>query len=375
MKQKQTQWIFFSALPPFRGGISKFSAKTLSVLTKIQEVKAFTFKKQYPNWLFPGTSQFDYSASNAPNNGIVSTFNPLSYVTSALRLRREKPAVFITTYWMTFMAPMMVFWTWFLPKRTKKIAIIHNLIPHEQRFFDRWFNKMFLNAYDGFVVLSDAVKQQVLTLKPKARISVLPHPPYQLDNQELTKEEACLELGLDATKKTLLFFGLIRPYKGLESLIDAFALLEDDYQLIIAGEVYGNHQVYWDKLNQLPFNNWRFDQSFIAEDKVALYFKACDLVVLPYQSATQSGVRALALSQKRALLCTNVGGLAENLESNAQGFVLVDTEKTHFCERIKSLFETGEIHKCNTQLLSKELDLEGAWNQFAEGLIKLAEQA
>lgn len=374
MRQQKDTWVFFSALPPFRGGISKFSMCVLKALQQQQEVKGFTFIKQYPNFLFPGSSQFDAAVQTTHFERVASTFNPLTYLRAALRFRKEKPAVFVTSYWMTFMAPMMVFWTWFLPKSTQKIAIIHNLNPHEKRFFDGFFNRRFLNAYDLFVVLSAAVEAEVLALKPLANVIVLPHPPYEAKPTTLTKKEACEALGLDPQKKTLLFFGLIRPYKGLSELIAAFKLLDESYQLLIAGEVYGDPTVYHEALNKLPFNNWKFVSTYIPESDVATYFRAADLVVLPYLSATQSGVRALALSQERSVLCTKVGGLAEGLSSNGHGFELHSTQPSDFASRIQSLFNQGDIQRCNEQLLLQKPNLDEAWSQFAKGLITLAKR-
>ena len=173
MSKAAEKWVFFSALPPFRGGISKFSAHTLHALSKFKLVTSFTFRKQYPNFLFPGSSQFEQSVTSEPSERIVSTFHPLTYLTSLLRIRQERPAVFVTSYWMTFMAPMMAFWAFFLPRRTKKVAIIHNLVPHEKRFFDGVFNLIFLRSYDAFVVLSEAVRKDVLQLKPDAKVALL----------------------------------------------------------------------------------------------------------------------------------------------------------------------------------------------------------
>lgn len=374
MSQQKETWVFFSALAPFRGGISKFSMCVLHALQKQQEVKAFTFIKQYPNFLFPGSSQFDAAAQTTQFERVASTFNPLTYVRAALRFRKEKPAVFVTSYWMTFMAPMMVCWTWFLPKKTQKLAIIHNLNPHEKRFFDGLFNRLFLNAYDHFIVLSEAVQADVLKIKPQAKITVMEHPPYEAIETTLSKAEACQTLGLDPQKKTLLFFGLIRPYKGLLELIEAFRLLDDSYQLIIAGEVYGDAQIYQQALDALPNSNWKFISSYIPEAEVATYFRASDLVILPYLSATQSGVRALALSQERAVLCTKVGGLAEGLVANQQGFVLDSTAPQDFSFRIQSLFNQGDIQRCNELLASHKLNLDEAWSQFAKGLIAFTER-
>ena len=375
MSVQQQKWLFFSALPPFRGGISKFSLRTLDALSKSKNVEAYTFKKQYPDFLFPGSSQFEENIDKQQFERVVSTFNPFTYLRSALLFKRSEPTVFVTSYWMTFMAPMMVFWTYFLPRNTKKIAIIHNLNPHEKRFFDRFFNRCFLNAYDAFVVLSAAVKKEVLELKPDAKIALIAHPPYEGEANALDTQAARLQLGLDPEKKTLLFFGLIRPYKGLSELIAAFGLLDDSYQLLIAGEVYGDAQIYEQALQELPFANWKFVNRYLPDAEVDTYFAAADLVVLPYLNATQSGIRAMALSQKRAVLCTNVGGLAEGLQAQGHGFELSAVAPQDFSSRVQSLFNQGDIDECNQRLSAMNLDLEQAWHSFAEGLIALAEEA
>lgn len=375
MSAQQQKWLFFSALPPFRGGISKFSLRTLDALSKSKIVKAYTFKKQYPDLLFPGSSQFEENFDKQQFERVVSTFNPFTYLRSALLFKRSQPTVFITSYWMTFMAPMMIFWTYFLPRNTKKIAIIHNLNPHEKRFFDRFFNRCFLNAYDAFVVLSAAVKKEVLELKPDAKIALIAHPPYEGEANAMDTQAARLQLGLDPEKKTLLFFGLIRPYKGLSELIAAFGLLDDSYQLLIAGEVYGDAQIYEQALQELPFANWKFVNRYLPDAEVDTYFAAADLVVLPYLNATQSGIRAMALSQKRAVLCTNVGGLAEGLQAQGHGFELSALAPQDFSSRVQSLFNQGDIDECNQRLSAMNLDLEQAWHSFAEGLIALAEEA
>ena len=171
----------------------------------------------------------------------------------------------------------------------------------------------------------------------------------------------------------MLFFGLIRSYKGLLELIQAFSLLDDQYQLLIAGEVYGSASVYEQALADSPNQNWRFFNQFIPNDEVATYFQAADLVVLPYLSATQSGVRALALAQKRAVLCTNVGGLAEGLVANQEGFELAQTEQKSFANQIQDLFNNGNISACNRGLALKNTNTDQAWLDFAAAIIEFSE--
>jgi glycosyltransferase involved in cell wall biosynthesis len=371
--EKRQHWVFFSALPPFRGGIAQFSMATFVALQKVVAITGFTFKKQYPNFLFPGSSQYDPAyVGKSPFARIVSTFAPWTYLGALLQIRKEKPTVFVTSYWMSFFAPMMAFWAYFLPKKTKKIAIIHNLNPHEKRWFDSFFNRLFLHTYDGFVVLSEAVKNEVLKVQPSAKVRCIAHPPYAANKTQLDTQACRVKLGLDPNKKTLLFFGLIRSYKGLSELIAAFSLLDDSYQLCIAGEVYGSAAIYEQALAKSEHKNWKFVNAFISDEELPFYFQAADLVVLPYLSATQSGVRALAFSYQKAVLCTTVGGLAEGLEENQEGFILENTTAQPFANRIHTLFEDTEIQRVNSCLAQKNTTSDQAWIDFAAELQKFS---
>lgn len=371
--EKRQHWVFFSALPPFRGGIAQFSMATFAALRKVVSITGFTFKKQYPDFLFPGSSQYDPAYDGKkPFARIVSTFAPWTYLRSLLQIRKENPAVFVTSYWMSFFAPMMAFWAYFLPKKTKKIAIIHNLNPHEKRWFDSFLNRLFLQAYDGFVVLSEAVEKDVLKVQPTAKVRCIAHPPYAANKTQLDAQACRVKLGLDPDKKTLLFFGLIRSYKGLNELIAAFSLLDDSYQLCIAGEVYGSSVAYEQALAHSKNKNWKFVNAFISDTELPHYFQAADLVVLPYLSATQSGVRALAFSYQKAVLCTTVGGLAEGLEENQEGFILENTSAQPFADRIQGLFQGAEIQRVNSLLAQKNTTSDQAWNDFAIELQKFS---
>ena len=196
---------FFSALPPFRGGISNFSELLLEQLEKIAIVESFTFKKQYPDFLFPGKSQFNEKNMRLFPR-IVSTFNPFSYISARKKMVKTNPDIFITNYWMTFFGPMMAFFASGFKRKVIKIAVIHNLIPHEKRFFDSIFNKLFLSKYNGFIVLSQSVKDEVISIRKNAYCLVLDHPPYNQFGPKLERYESNVKLGLNPSKKTILFF-------------------------------------------------------------------------------------------------------------------------------------------------------------------------
>ncbi len=362
---------FFSALSPFRGGIASFSELLILQLNKIAEIKAYTFKKQYPDFLFPGKTQYAVK-TEAKFPRIVSGFNPFTYIKAAYILRKSKSQIFITNYWMTFFGPMMAFFAFCLNRRTTKIALIHNLIPHEKRFFDSFFNRLFLSQYDGFVVLSDAVKKDVLTVKKNAKCIVLKHPPYGQFGEKINKLEAQKKLGLDKTKKTLLFFGLIRDYKGLDVLLKAFSLLESDYQLLIAGEVYGSEKKYTDLIDGSKNKNILFKNDFIPDEEVVDYFSAADLCVLPYKSATQSGIKAIADSFRVPVLTTKVGGLAEEILDCQNGFIIESTNETAMAKQIATLFNDNSIEKVQRFLDESIVMEENKWFEFAQHVMKFA---
>jgi glycosyltransferase involved in cell wall biosynthesis len=307
----------FSAFPPFRGGISQFSTKLSEILEKKHELVLITFNKQYPDWLFPGKSQYDFNQKNTVKttiHRIVSTFSIPTYFKAVSFIKEENTSVFITNYWMTFFAPFMGFIARKLPKHTIKIAIVHNLIPHEKRFFDKAFNSYFLKSYDGFIALSEFVYNDLKKYVDEKKIIHIPHPPYNQFGERINKEIACKKLKIDSKKHTLLFFGIIRKYKGLDLLIQAFDQLDDSFQLVIAGEVYGKDTEIIELINaNSNKNRILFHNQFIPDEEITTYFSVADFLVLPYRSGTQSGVSAIANHFNVPIMATNTGGLTEAL--------------------------------------------------------------
>lgn len=363
----------FSAFYPFRGGIAQFNTRLVEELKKTNSVQCFTFKKQYPNFLFPGKTQFVDSTEKDTTHAqrIVSTFNPFSYFSAAKAIKNSQPELFITNYWMTFFGPFMGFIAKRLKKNVKKIAILHNLVPHEKRFFDGYFNRYFVKNYDGFVVLSDAVKNDLIRMKPSAKILRIEHPLYDHFGDKRPLIDAKTLLGLDPTKKTLLFFGIIRDYKGLDNLIKAMELLLDDYQLVIAGEVYGNSEKYTELINSSSKKtSIFFFNQFIADNEVTTYFSAADLCVLPYRTATQSGVTAIAHYFKLPVLATNVGGLKETIQHLTTGYIIEHSEPTEIAEGITDFFLKSDTSK--TQAAFNQLTNERSWENFAQQLLSFS---
>jgi glycosyltransferase involved in cell wall biosynthesis len=373
MKKSTHKVVFFSALPPYRGGISDFSELVVSAMEQLCDLKAFTFKKQYPNFLFPGKTQLSLNKLSKSYPRIVSGFNPLSYFNAVRQLKKSSPTIFITNYWMTFFAPMNVFFSKSLKKDCLKIAIIHNLIPHEKRFFDSFFNRIFVKSYDGFIVLSESVKKDLLAIDPSAKHCLLKHPSYNQFGEKIARKEAAAALGLDPTKKILLFFGLIRNYKGLDLLLQTFSNLSNEFILLIAGEVYGDEINYTNLISKSKNKNIHFVNQFIDEQDVKLYFSVADLCVLPYKSATQSGIQALANSFCLPVLISNVGGLAEDIVDEKNGFILNDINPLAIQNKIEEIFNENKLIQVEENLKLENLLLNDTWSKFSDSLIQFCD--
>ena len=373
MSKSTHKVVFFSALPPYRGGISDFSELVVSAMEQLCDLKAFTFKKQYPDFLFPGKTQLSHNKFSKSYPRIVSGFNPLSYFSAVRQLKKSSPTIFITNYWMTFFAPMNIFFSKSLKNECLKIAIIHNLIPHEKRFFDSFFNRIFVKSYDGFIVLSESVKKDLLAIDPTAKHCLLKHPSYNQFGDKIAREEAAAALGLDPTKKILLFFGLIRNYKGLDLLLEAFSNLNKEFILLIAGEVYGDEITYSNLISKSKNKNIHFVNQFIDEQDVKLYFSVADLCVLPYKSATQSGIQALANSFCLPVLISNVGGLAEDIVDEKNGFILNDINPLAIQNKIEEIFYENKLTQVEENLKLENILLNDTWTKFSDSLIQFCD--
>jgi len=356
---------------PFRGGMAQFSGRLYSELIKKNEVKAFSFKTLYPGFLFPGKTQFvekDDPALQVDSDRILSTVNPFSYIATAKKINKYAPDILIVPYWMSLLAPVYGIVSFLIKKKIKIIGLIHNAIPHEKRFFDTLFAKFFFKRCDGFIVLSEPVKADLLKLMPSAKILLSPHPIYDHYNAKTDANEAKTQLGLIPDKKTLLFFGLIREYKGLDLLIESMSLLDNDYQLIIAGESYEDFDKYQSLIDDSPFrDNIKVLQQYIPDNMVSILFSASDVLVLPYRSATQSGVVAVAYQLETPMIATNVGALGEAIRLCDTGLVIDEVSPTAIACGVKEYFDNEEkkieyIRNIRTE--KQRL----SWSVFAEAI-------
>jgi glycosyltransferase involved in cell wall biosynthesis len=368
--------LFLSTFYPFRGGIAQFNALLYREIESIHDVKAFTFTRQYPDFLFPGQTQFVTKQDKAdpiPALRILDTINPFTYLKTAGRVRKENPDIVITKYWMTFFAPCLGYVLGKMKGRAVRVSILDNVVPHEKRFFDSAFNRYFLKRNDGFIVMSDKVLQDLLSVRPNARYLRIDHPVYNQFGTKMDREKALDALGLGSSfnHKILLFFGIIRDYKGLDLLIDALELLDDSYELIIAGEVYGSFAKYEEQiLNKGLTGRVRLFNQYIDDEQVTTFFSAADVCVLPYRSATQSGIISIAKYFEIPVIATNVGGLKESFEHKKTGLIIKDVSPEAIKNGIEEFFES-DLRWSAAEFIRKENELN-SWSAFATKLIDFA---
>lgn len=365
-----------SCFYPFRGGIAQFNANLFNELSASCDVKAFNFKRQYPGLLFPGKTQYvakDDKAVSVESTPLLDTVNPFNWIRTARTIRKWKPDVLILRYWMAYFAPSFGYIARNVGKDCKVVAILDNVTPHEEHFFDKAFTKYFINGIHSCVTLCDEVARDLARFRTDIPHITLPHPVYNHFGERIGREQAEKELGLEAGKKNLLFFGLIRDYKGLDVLLRAFDNLDDSYQLILAGEPYGS----FDKYSQIIDANRNKERihlflNYIPDDEVKRYFCAADVAVLPYRGATQSGISNIANHFELPMIVTNVGGLKETIGDRGTGLVcdfcspacISDAIKEYFADPLKRDGYVGCIRKENENL---------SWNSFAENLVNFIE--
>lgn len=315
---------------PLRGGLATYNERLARAFREAgDEVRLVTFSLQYPDFLFPGQTQF--STEKAPQDlqveVSINSVNPVSWWQVGHRLRREKPDLIVFRFWLPFMGPALgtIARLASRNRHTRVVAITDNVIPHEKRPGDRPLTRYFLSACHGFVTMSRAVLADLRRLHFRQPARYQPHPLYDNFGPPKPKAAALQALGLPADFHYILFFGFIRAYKGLDLLLEAFAderLVALPVKLIIAGEFYEPAARY-DALIQKYMLEKRIVRAtdFIPNERVADYFCAADLIVQPYKNATQSGVSQIAYHFERPMLVTDVGGLAELIPDGKVGYV------------------------------------------------------
>ena len=349
-------------------------------------MEIFTFTMQYPDFLFPGKTQ--YSDLPKPEDlRITRTMNsigPLSWIKTARAIKKAGIQMLIIKFWIPLMAPCLGSIARLCRRNgIKVVSILDNVIPHEPHFWDKWLIRYYIGSVDRFVAMSASVQEDCRRFLPeekKGLVALSPHPLYDNFGEPVEKSEARRVLGLPQDKTLLLFFGFIRDYKGLDLLMKAYADVvesrkskeESDLLLVVAGEFYNNGEQYTALEKELDLEGkiaWHTD--FIPDDQVRYYFSAADLIVQPYKTATQSGVTQIAYHFERPMLVTNVGGLAEIVPNGKVGYVC-DVNEDDIARAIKAFAAMDK--ESREKLFSKNIKTEKekyAWDKMTKVICDL----
>jgi glycosyltransferase involved in cell wall biosynthesis len=365
---------------PLRGGIATFTERLADELHKSgDDVSIETYSLQYPNFLFPGKTQFstEENTSKIPIKASLNSINPFNWIRLGKRLKKAKPDIVIFKFWIPFMAPALGMLARIIRKNkvTKCVALAHNVLPHEKRIGDKNLSNYFIKAMDGFLVLSESVKNDLEDFDYKKPVRLSPHPLYDHFGKLETREIALKKLNLEADCNYLLFFGFIREYKGLDLALKALAspkLKNLKLKLIVAGEFYSNSKSYLNLVKTLNISDRViFHSNFITDSHIPTYFSAADLVVQPYKNATQSGVTQVAYHFNKPILVTNVGGLPELVPHQKVGYVSsLDPEEiaSHILD-----FYTQEREKEFSDNI-REFKKKYSWDLFVQQFNALMEE-
>ncbi len=359
---------------PFRGGIADTNeALCRALIRNGVEASIVTFSLQYPDFLFPGKTQ--YSSDPAPEglriDRWINSVNPLNWWVTARKINREKPDLVIIRFWLPFMGPCLGSIARLLSRNTKIIGVTDNAIPHEKRLGDMLFTKYFLGACHAFVTLSSSVLEELKTLTNKP-MTYFPHPINDQWEEAIDKQTARAYLQLKPDARYLLFFGLVRKYKGLDLLLEALGedvLKDQDVHLIVAGEFYDEKSRY---LNIIEEKNLQdkviiVDQ-FVPTAEVHYYFSAIDMVTQTYHSASQSGITQMAYHFNCPMLVTNVGGLSEMVPDKKVGYV-VEKAPSAIAHAILDFYDNEREEGFRRGVMEEKKKY--SWDRFVEKLLLL----
>ena len=364
---------------PYRGGLAVYNERLArQFVQEGDDVTIYTFTLQYPSFLFPGKTQFSSEPAPADLKIIrsLNSINPFNWIKAGRAIKRLAPDILIIKFWLPFMAPCLGKVARITRRngKTRVVSILDNIIPHEHRPGDHMFGKYFTRSVDGFVAMSDSVLEdlsQFDTVKPRVFCR---HPLYDNFGPKTAREESLKLLNLDPEQRYMLFFGLIRDYKGLDLMLKAYAdsrFRKMNVKLIVAGEFYSGSEKYFELEKELGLEGlviWKSD--FVPDSEVRYYFGAADIIVQPYKSATQSGVTQIAYHFEKPMLVTNVGGLAEIVPDGKVGYVVTPDEH-QIADALVDFFENKRQDQFANGILEEKKQY--AWSNMTKSVRKAAE--
>lgn len=334
---------------PYKGGIAHYTSLMYKALKKKFDTVLVSYSMQYPKILFK-KPQKDYNNDTFKideANYWINTANPFSCICSALRIKKEKPDLVIFQWWHPYFAPCYRLMELALGKNVKKLFVCHNVFPHERFPMDSFLAKMVLKHGNYFITQSKDDTKDLISIKASAQYIQTVHPTYNAFKiKGMTKEEARKLLHIPDEHTILLFFGFVREYKGLKYLIEAMPLIVKqcpNVQLYIVGAFEKDKESYLAQIKTNHVEDYiKIYDEYIPDNEVEKFFAACDLVILPYVSATQSGIVQIAYGFEKPVIVTDVGGLPEVVDDGKTGYIVPAKQSNAIAQRVKNFIQNKE---------------------------------
>lgn len=336
---------------PYRGGIAHYTTLLVKHLREAGHwTRLYSFTRQYPRWLFPGKTDKDPSVTplKVDCEYVLDPINPLTWWQLCRRVRADAPDMLLLQWWQPYWTPCLTFISRWIKRHTniRIVYIVHNVVPHDGGgTLDRRLSSTVLQQGDAFIVHSEQDRRRLQALLPRAHVIKTHHPTYvELAQQSDAHTDATLreQLGLPHDCPVILFFGFVRPYKGLEYLIQAMPLARQrrPVHLLVVGEFWSSPEFYERFTRDLHVEHAvTFVNRYVPNEELKPYFDLADVVVLPYVSATQSGVAQLAFGFGKPVITTRVGGLYEVVEDGVNGLLVPPQDEQALADAITRFYD------------------------------------
>jgi len=335
---------------PFRGGIAHYTTLLYRSLKKRHSVQFYSFKRQYPKFLFPGRTDKDSSdflLKDDTAKPILDSCNPFSWLKVAFKIVGCNPDITIIPWWVIFWTPHFLTILFMLKmfSHTKILFVCHNVVEHEASFIKVLLSRLVLSKGDYYIVHSDEEKANLRKLIGNKPIKATFHPTYEFFNlDEIPKNVAKAKLEID-DKKVILFFGFVREYKGLKYLLGAMPEIVKNMnvRLLIAGEFWTDKDSYLKMIKSLGIEKHvTIIDKYILNEDIPFYFYASDIVVLPYTSVTGSGLVQMAYGFNKPIIVTNMGALSEIVIDKKTGFLIAPRSSSEIAEAVLHFYRSSE---------------------------------
>jgi len=373
MDKELTHVMTLGPIYPYRGGIAQYGGLLVKNLQKKYNVLSISYSKMYPDFLYPGKNQKDFDndlLKYEKTQFILNTVNPCSYIRTARSINNQKPDLLIIHWWHPFFAFAYLAILMLLNEDIKICICCNNVMPHDKIFFSEFLTKLILKRGDCFLIHSkeeEEIFRNILPYKKNYTTTVCPNLNV-CQSKGYSKESARNELGILENDKILLFFGFVRKYKGLQYLLKAMPEVikkHKNLKLWIVGEFYDDKEEYMKLIRERKIEEYVIiHERFIPDNEVEKYVKASDIVVLPYETATTSGVIQVAYQHDRPVIVSDVGGLPEVVKEKKTGLLFPPCDVNELANKIEYFFSEGQ--QINWATFIQETREEYSWDRIIE---------